>query len=265
MSSQKIVQVILRTHSGLNVHGGNRVLDIPKRELIWGCARSLVRTMQEVDSSQYTLRLTILDDHSDEECLKGLVSITKDLPFQTALVSLAVRGVGASFGASYEYARDTAADVVYFVEDDYLHLPSALPEMLEAREAFSKNLGGKEVAIFPVDYPDNYDPRWMKPSYLVMGPKRHWHTDFSTTGTFLISHAAFLLNFELCMRMSRYAIDPEVSEATSLNIIWNERGVQLFSPVPTLAIHMQTQECIPPFTDVYEWWRLYGSDNAAAS
>ncbi len=255
----KKVHVILRTHSGPTVHGGQRVLDIPKSELISGCLRSLLHTLSEVDRTRYTLQLTVLDDHSDGLCIERIHELIQSTSFPATFVPLSVRGVGPSFGASYACARDTEADIVYFVEDDYLHAPSALPEMLEAQEVFSENLGGQEVAIFPVDYPDNYNPRWMKPSYLVMGPRRHWHTDFSTTGTFLISRPAFLKNFDLCMRMSRYMSDPEVTEATSLNIIWQERGVQLFSPVPTLAIHMQTKECVPPFTDVHEWWKQYAS------
>ena len=256
----KRVHVILRTHSGPNVHAGERILKIPKRELIWGCLRSLVYSMESVDASKYTMRLTVLDDHSEEVCVQGIARILSRTSISSEFKTISGRGVGAAFGAAYTYARDTdGGEIIYFVEDDYLHSTSALSEMLEAQEVFSKNLGEREVAIFPVDYPDNYDPRWMKPSYLVMGPHRHWHTDFSTTGTFLISRKAFLQNFDLCMGMSRYMMDEGVSEATTVNRIWQERGVQLFSPVPTLAIHMQTAECIPPFTSVEEWWTQYGS------
>ena len=42
--------------------------------------------------------------------------------------------MGAAFGAAYTYAKDAAGEIIYFVEDDYLHAPSALPEMLEAQE-----------------------------------------------------------------------------------------------------------------------------------
>lgn len=252
----RTVDIILRTHSGPNVHGGTRVFKGTKEELILGCFRSLLRTLKMVDRERYALRLSILDDHSSESCVEALQTLMRGLQFETRFIPLHDRGVGASFGAAYKYARDIAEDIIYFVEDDYLHAPTALPEMLEAQELFSQNLGGQEVGIFPVDYPSNYDPRWMQPSYLVMGPHRHWHTDFSTTGTFLLTKTAFMKHFHHCMRMSLYKIDPEVSEQSSVNYMWRE-DVKLFSPVPTLALHMQDETIISPYIDWKKWWDEY--------
>lgn len=257
----KVVDIVFRSHSGPNVHGGTRVFKGPKQELILGCLRSLLRSALAVDPRAYTLRLAILDDHSLPSCVHAMKALIGSMPFATRFVPISGYGVGASFGAGFEYGREQLGEIIYFVEDDYLHTVSALSEMLEAQEVFSRRLGGREVAIFPVDYPDNYDPRWMQPSYLVLGPRRHWHTDFSTTGTFMLSRAAFLKNFEHCMGMSRYMIDPGMSEQTSINNIWRN-GVQLFSPVPTLAIHMQDGPIISAFTDWKKWWELYALPGA---
>lgn len=252
----RIVDVILRTHSGPNVHGGTRVFKGPKEELILGCMRSLLRTMKNVDATRHSLRLTIIDDHSTESCVTRMKELVATAPFETRFMALETHGVGPSFGASYVYARDNAQDLIYFVEDDYLHAPSALPEMLEAQELFSRNLGGEEVAIFPVDYTTNYDPRIAMPSRLVLGPYRHWHTDHSTTGTFFISHKAFIKNFDHIIKMALYRIDPKIGEYNTINNTWRN-GVHLFSPIPSLALHMQDEPIISPFIDWKMWWDDY--------
>ena len=255
----KTLLVIFRSHSGPNVHAGGRVFEGPKEELIVGCLRSLLRSMRGVDRTRYDVRFAILDDHSEEMCVRRMRDLAARESMVTTFVPLSARGVGPSFGASYAYARDNPSDLIYFVEDDYLHAPSALAEMLEAQEFFSQKLGGTEVAIFPVDYPDKYAPEAMKVSYLLLGPKRHWYLDRSTTGTFLISRTAYLANIDLCMKMGLFRVDPIIHEGNSLNLIWTERGVQLFSPVPTLTIHMQSADLMPPYIDWQSWWKQYAS------
>ena len=257
----KKVSIILRTHSGADVHPGRRALAVSKPELIAGCLKSLVCSIAQVDRIRFAIRLSVIDDHSEVSCVNEIRQILDRAPFQTEFLPLVDTGVGAALKASFELARDNPSDLIYFVEDDYLHAPSALAEMLEAQDFFSQKLGGTEVAIFPVDYPSNYDPRIIRPSYLVLGPKRHWHTDFSTTGTFFISKKAYLANIEHCMRLTQYKIDPLIDEGNTINRIWTDGGVRLFSPVPTLAIHMQDEESMPRYIDWREWWNQYSRPN----
>jgi hypothetical protein len=251
------VDIIFKSHSGADVHPGVRVFRGTKTELIHGCLRSLVRAVNNLDLQKYSVTFTVFDDHSTPECVTGIKKIISTLSCETKFIALDSRGVGPSLATTFEYAKNSRGESIYFVEDDYLHTETALLEMLEAQEIFSRNLGGREVAIFPLDYPPNYIPQLMQPSYLVVGPRRHFHTEYCTTGTFLISRKAFLENFDLCIKMGKYKIDPFVDEGSTFNKIWTDRGVTLFSPVPTLAIHMQGNDVMPPFTDWRKWWDSY--------
>ena len=46
-------------------------------------------------------------------------------------------------------------DLVYFVEDDYIHKPDAIEEMIYAYERISTQLG-TELIMCPADYPYLY-------------------------------------------------------------------------------------------------------------
>jgi hypothetical protein len=71
-------------------------------------------------------------------------------------------------------------DIVYFVEDDYMHRPGWARIL---REAFEHGVGDY-VTLY--DHPDKYDPA-MYPtltSRVLCSPSTHWRTVPSTTNTF---------------------------------------------------------------------------------
>lgn len=252
------LSILLRTHSGSRVRDGEWALDISKTEMIHGCLRSLMNSLALLDPARYEIKLTIFDDHSSEECVAGIKEIVGKFQIPYQFISLEEKGNSASLVSVYKYADTLETDLIYFAEDDYLYQPSAFFEMLDSYELFTKNLGGREVGIFPVDYPDFYKPAAIQPSYIVLGSKRHWRTTTSSTGTFLISKKAFAAHRDLFRRFSQYGVDPEVDESNSINVMWRN-DVRLFSPIPTLAIHLPFTTIVPPFTDVNEWWEKYAA------
>ncbi len=240
----KQYDIILRTCSRANVHSGERVFKGTKTELIIFCLRSLVRSMNLAEAD---LRLTIFDDHSSAECLESMKESLKESRYPSEIKHLEASGNDSSLLACYEYARDFGREILYFVEDDYVHIPSAISEMIEAHELFTKNLSGGEVGLFPVDYPDRYTPSGIAPARIVLSPCRHWRTVSHSTFTFLISRQALLTHWQYFEKVREHASD-FVSEDSSVNLLW-QHGVQLFSPIPSLAVHLQFPENLPPFTD----------------
>ena len=259
------LDVYLRTHTGANVHPGERFIPFGKDTLVVGCVRSLVRSLVAA-KTVVDATLTIVDDHSVQTAVDSLVHIARASGLTWKLIQLPPEETGnsASLRAAYRVARETARELVYFVEDDYLHEESAIAEMVLSREMFARHLGQSEVGISPVDYPDNYG-RLFEECRIVAGNSRHFRTVRHSTGTLLIPKTLFMKNWDLFASLGLYGLIPEISETSSINRIWLAPDAFLFAPVPTLAIHMQFKENIPPYVHWEKWWERYAVDNTRAT
>jgi hypothetical protein len=132
--------------------------------------------------------------------------------------------------------------------------------MLEAQALFKEKLGGREVALHPYDDPKNY---WsaifsQESCRVVYGGKRHWRSNTHTTNTCWIEVGTLNRNWERFERLARYSSTPygrahHIFEASTINEIWREQ-VSLFTPIPSLALHLQYEEHKDPYLDWHQWW-----------
>jgi hypothetical protein len=251
------LEVFFRSHSTGNFRGGMlRVTDElgGKQELTVRALRSLIYALLVLARANMVhIRLTVIDDHSDQESLTRIKKELEVCPFETEVVELAGSGNSASLRAAFDRAKNGKNDLIYFVEDDYLHERSSMIEMVEAHRAFSRNVGSVRVGIFPVDELDRYTES-ISPSRVVLGTRRHWRTIGQTTGTFMISRTTLE---EKWTEISSLATG-ENNEQTSINPVWQDHTI-MFSPIPTLAYHMNTEERMPPFSS---WRKLWNSLSA---
>ncbi len=249
------LDIFLQTHSVISVHGAHRYVNAPKSEVMLRCAQSLVTS---INAAQGDITLTVIDDHSSPECVETLKRILATCNYPVTFVALEGRGYNASALASFSRAREHGREVVYFVEDDYLHAPSAIQEMLDAYRLFKSNLGGREVALFPMDYPDRYTSQPIEETRIVYGPKRHWRTVLHTTNTSWLHVDLVRKNWKLFEDLALYSSTPygrenDIYEETTINVLWREQAV-LFSPIPSLALHLQFEEQRDPYIDWKAWW-----------
>ena len=249
------LEVILRTHSTSDVHPGERVVGpgVSKLEVIKRSFRSLAFSLAEAHRAGLAdIRLSILDDHSSPETLVFLEHSAAALPFPAEVHSIAESGNAGSLVACFARGRASSSDLLYFIEDDYLHIPSALCEMLESYALFSENLSGRPVALFPADDPSFYRPHTFIPSRVVVGSRRHWRTNVQTTCSFFLSHTSFEAHYPVFEELTRNGVD----EGSSINRLW-QGPITLFSPLPSLAAHLQFSDCIPPLFDWQSLWDRY--------
>jgi len=251
------LDIHLQTHSDTSGHGAHRYVGAPKSEILLRCAQSLVTAINQADAD---IVLRVFDDHSSPETVGVLRRILETCRYPTELIALRDPGYNASCLASFSTARDGARELVYFVEDDYLHAPSAIVEMLETHPLFREKLGGREVALHPYDDPKNYwSPIFSRENCRVVhGTKRHWRTNTHTTNTCWVEAETLRRNWELFERLARYSSTPygqqqHISEASTINRIWREQ-VCLFTPIPSLALHLQHEEHKDPYLDWAAWW-----------
>lgn len=246
-----MLDIILRTCSRREsqVHGTERIH--PKEEILLKCLKSLKNSVDLAKDNFYSIKLTIIDDHSDPEIQEILKNSCDNF------ISLdKITGNSASLHSVYDYAIENCEDLIYFLEDDYLHELAAIKEMVDFYYNAKLKLENKEVAVYPLDCNDRYKPIYLRPSFIVPGDARYWRTIDSTTGTIMISSKLFKKTFEIFKQFANYGVNPYIHEENTINNIWRDdvNGAICFSPIPTLTYHLQLEEHLPLYTNYKSLW-----------
>jgi len=262
----KDIHIILRTHDGGNVHNDWRVryCDMDKNTLIKGCFKSLKNSIKDVRA--HNVRLTILDDHSSDDLINFLKEEIKDM--NAELIHLEEKGYRHSALVQFQMCRDSKADLVYSVEDDYLHQTSAIREMIDSFYLFEQKLDRSDIVLYPFDTPEEYDPPEAM-CWLVHGTERHWRSGIYTTNVMMTTPELFKANWILFETLAKnydgnYLRKEEPGEIRVWedNTIWNiwraNRAIR-FNPVPSLALHMQFDRQLDPFIKWRKWWDEYAN------
>lgn len=245
--------VVLRTCDRESVHPerGARFIDVPKTELIKRCYISLLKTIVFVQND-IEIKLIILDDNSSLETIKFLKNQAKKYNVEYSLETCEQRGFNYSAFRQFELCKNKNS-LVYCVEDDYLHYENAIDQMCKMYDKFSK-ITNSSIAIRPDDDPFTYsfnNSHSKKPSIVLLGDDRHWRTIYNTHNTIFTHSTVFEEYWELFASLSKFYKKIPINEDCSINLIWN--NVPLFSPIPTLAIHI-SQNNKPHFIDFDSLW-----------
>lgn len=273
------LHVIFRSCSLNSVHFKERFIPVPKTELIFQCLRSLIVSLHNIQNAGHLspacavpahaggtaqagrmadITLTVIDDHSSPECVSGIKDILAQCPWQTEFVPLAESGNNASMKFCYALARDSKSELLYLVEDDYLHTLGCVPEMIETHAYFKEKLTARkpnpEVALMPVDNLFHYFDETMFSSPLVLGPARHWRVNYYSNWSMLIPQESIVKHWSAWDAFSKYRLDkPETHEDALLVPLFKEH-IYLFTPVPTLALHVAGERYQSPFSDWKKIW-----------
>ena len=162
--------------------------------------------------------------------------------------------------ACLKYAKNNGRERLFFVEDDYLHYPACIPEMIYEYDLFKMKLN-HEVALFPCDNIELYtnQSKNVIPCNIGMGRSRHWRSTMFSSYTFLCSKEILDRYWYLFALTEGTGTDPNIDESTTMNLIWeapykNAGGAFLLSPMPSLALHFHFKEHLSPFIDWKNWW-----------
>ena len=155
----------------------------------------------------------------------------------------------ANFYNSLLIAKNEDADLIYFVEDDYLHKLNSIVEMLFSYEKFNY-LFSQEVILLPSDYPYLYSKDENTKIYL--GEKNHWRLVSESLVTFMTSKTLIDEYYSELEKMGIEWIDPW--EKPLHNIY---KSHPCLSPIPSLAIHCANINSIfgiSPMINVKKIW-----------
>ena len=143
-------------------------------------------------------------------------------------------------------------DLVYFVEDDYIHELDSITEMLFTYERIA-SLTNEELIICPTDYPYLYMQAENTKVYL--GEKYHWRKIDETLCTFLTSKKIVDQHWEKFLNMCTFEHYPFESP---LHKIYKEE--LCISPIPSIAIHCTNVNSIYGLSPNKDWERIWNEN-----
>jgi hypothetical protein len=236
----------------VNDTGGGRYIKTSKHNLVNHCVSSLVNSINQVRG--HSINLVVLDDHSTPEAIDDIKTILSNCKFPTEFIAVEDgTGNGHTMGRVYDQVEKKCDDLWYHVEDDYLHRPEAVQDMLDTVDQFEP-LFNRMIAINPHDDIWRYRQDLYQ-SYLLLGPHRHYRTVHHTTYTCLGSRALYdkyRKHFQDVVVLTNQKAD--WVENKSINLVWQKDDVMLLSPIPGLGFHIMDESGRDPYADMDEFW-----------
>ena len=195
------ILIVLRMNTDIEIWDQNRrrLFEYPKIEYTKRSLNSLIRSINFLKNKHPTVNVKtiIVDDNSSTENLNIIKKIIdgnnieiinldyskykKEISEQKNKETFANL---ASLLQSFEIGKDTGEDLIYFIEDDYLHFEPMLEEMVASYERIASQIN-KDIFMCPSDYPYLYMSN--EKTNVLIGNKRHWRTIDRTLCTFLTS------------------------------------------------------------------------------
>lgn len=241
--------IVLNTCTKVNMlHGSGRYINVPKHELVNYCVSSLVHSINQVVN--HDIELVILDDHSTDEAINDLRNIIKNCRQKAELIQLDGTGINFACTSAFDIIEKRTKDLWYHVEDDYLHFPDALQDILDSITDL-ENKTGNLIAINPHDDVWRYT-REIYPSFILMAPYRHYRTVKHTTFTCFGNKKIYEKYREHFRDLAENT--PRKDENQTINAVWNKPDVMLFCPIPSLALHIMTPDGRDPYINIDELW-----------
>ena len=262
------VKIIIRTCTSELIMDQNkrRLFDYEKNEYTFRTLKSLINSIKQAKQilNKINFEIIVTDTNSCQSDIDKIQEILKYSDLNHKFVSVDLKifkekikpGYSnakfsnmANFYNSLIIARDEPADIIYFVEDDYIHTKNSVSEMILSYEKFS-TMFNSELVLLPSDYPYLYT----KDDYtkIYMGEKSHWRLVSESLVTFMTSKKIIMSNFNDLEKMGIRWIDPWEKPLHDLY-----KNVPCLSPLPSLAVHCANINSVfgvSPSIDIKKLW-----------
>jgi hypothetical protein len=150
---------------------------------------------------------------------------------------------------SKNFAINSDFDLLYFVEDDYLHDDDALIEMVYSYQRISSQLND-EIVLCPADYPYLYVNT--EHTQNLIGYKKHWCKVNQSLCTYLISKMTLKKYWKYYEDMFLNNYDPYEKPLHELY-----KNINCFSPMPSLSIHLTNINSIYGLSPLKDWLKIW--------
>ena len=262
------VLIIFRTNTDVEIWDQNkrRLYEQPKIEYSLRALNSLIKSVNfsKTKYPNIKFKTIIVDDKSKEENLNKLKKLIDESGLDISINSLnhdkykniikqqkndQTFSNLASLLQSFELGKEYGEDLVFFVEDDYLHFEPMMEEMIASYERIASQVN-KDIFMCPADYPYLYMNN--EKTNILIGNKRHWRTINQTLCTFMTSKS--LLN-KYWENFYNTCLDRHEPFEKYLNDIYKKEFC--ISPIKSLSLHLTNVNSsygLSPFIDYKKLW-----------
>jgi hypothetical protein len=134
---------------------------------------------------------------------------------------------------SIEYLSKNNDDLIYILENDYIHASNWIEEVVEV---YSSDINFDYLSLY--DHPDRYKlPSNYKNSKLYVTNTRHWISAPSTCGTFLFKRSVYKRDFRWLFSTN--------NDHQMFKRLTGKLKKTLITPVPGLAVHCMNDHLDP--------------------
>ena len=262
----KSILIILRMNTDIQIWDQNRkrLFEYPKIEYTKRSINSLIKSINFLKNkhSNINVKTIIVDDNSsigNLNIIKKLIDgnnmeiINLDiLKYQNIISKQKNKETFANLASllqSFEIGKSAGKDLIYFIEDDYLHFETMLEEMVSSYERIASQIN-KDIFMCPSDYPYLYMDNTK--TNVLIGNKRHWRTIDKTLCTFLTTKNLLDRYWDNFYKNCLERHDPFEKY---LNEIYSKEIC--ISPLKSLSLHLtniNSSYGLSPFIDYKKLW-----------
>ena len=267
------IDIIIKTCTTVNLVTQNkkRIFEEDKSEYTFRTIKSLIKSL-EFDKEilkKIKVKIYVVDHNSKKEDLEKIKNIINKININFEIINLNLKKFNqikvlsknneviennmkatmASILTSFNIAKEKSDDLVYFVEDDYIHKKESIIEMVSTYEKIASELN-RELFLCPVDYPYLY--KKLDNSNILIGNNYHWRTVNESLLTFLTSKSLINKHWNELVLMAKNEHSPF---ETPLHKIYEKE--LCLSPIPSLAMHCTNINSVFGLSPNINWKKLW--------
>ena len=269
----KSLTIILRTCASVNMltQSKKRLFDKEKSEYTLRSLNSIINSLNFAKElfKNINIELIVVDHNSERNVIEKIKSIISNQFFKSRFIHLNIddfkkninpinqKNEKVTFNQisnmsnihqSLLLAKE-CDDLIYFVEDDYIHSIDAIKEMILTYEKLSSMLK-QEVILCPADYPYLYSK--IENSKIFLGNQNHWRSIKETLCTFLMSKQMVLKYWEELTSTCKFEHYPFEKQ---FHKIYDKE--YCLSPIPSLAIHCTNINSVFGLSPNIDWKKAW--------
>ena len=274
----KSLDIIIKTCTTVNLVTQNkkRIFEKNKSEYTFRTINSIINSLKfnKEELKKIKIKIFIIDYNSKKDDLVKINSKLIEANYEFKIINLKLdnfnqiktinknnsiiennmKATMSSIHQSFDIAKSECDDLIYFVEDDYIHKKESIFEMLSSYEKISSEIN-KEIFICPVDYPYLY--KKLENSKIFIGNKYHWRSVNESLLTFLTSKSLINKYWDDLMVMSENEHSPF---ETPLHKIFEKE--LCISPIPSLAMHCTNVNSIFGLSPNINWSKVWDENGS---